>query len=74
MRAVAAHGSTADSLRVAILAALNLADELVLAESRLKNLSGAEQSHRSRAHSLAGLLDQVLDGEFIENVPIRKIR
>ncbi len=29
MRAVAAQGKTADSLRVAVLAALNLADELV---------------------------------------------
>ena len=29
MRAVSAHGATVDSLRVAVLAALNLADELV---------------------------------------------
>ena len=31
MRAVAAHGRTVDSLRVAVLAALNLADELTQA-------------------------------------------
>ena len=30
MRAVAAHGSTADSLRVAVLAALNLADAVTI--------------------------------------------
>ena len=32
MRAVAAQGKTADSLRVAVLAALNLADELSRAD------------------------------------------
>ncbi len=72
MRAVAAHGSTVDSLRVAILAALNLADDLVIAQNRCKDLSGVEQSHRTRAHSLAGLLDTVLDGGLIEDVPVRK--
>jgi cell division protein ZapA (FtsZ GTPase activity inhibitor) len=34
MRAVAAQGRTVDSLRVAVLAALNLADELALNASR----------------------------------------
>ncbi len=62
MRAVASHGSTVDSLRVAVLAALNIADELALAESRLHALAGAEESNRSRAHSLAGLMDEVLQG------------
>jgi cell division protein ZapA (FtsZ GTPase activity inhibitor) len=40
MRAVAAVGRTADSLRVAVLAALNLADELARAEERLRKLEG----------------------------------
>ncbi len=61
MRAVASHGTTVDSLRVAVLAALNVADELLTAESRLGALTGAEQSQRSRAHSLNGLLDEVLE-------------
>ncbi len=61
MRAVAAHGATVDSLRVAVLAALNIADELHLAQEKLEALSGAEQTKRSRAHSLTGLLDAVLD-------------
>jgi cell division protein ZapA len=52
MRAVSAHGRTVDSLRVAVLAALNLADELTQA-------SGAEPGH-ARAVSLHGLLDEVL--------------
>jgi cell division protein ZapA len=40
MRAVASTGRTADSLRVAVLAALNLADELARAEDRLRRLEG----------------------------------
>jgi cell division protein ZapA len=68
MRAVASNGRTADSLRVAVLAALNLADELARAEERLHNLEGgldvAESAQiRIRATNLAGLLDQVLAEE-----------
>ena len=61
MRAVASHGTTVDSLRVAVLAALNIADELMTAQARLDTLTGAEESKRSRAHSLTGLLDEVLE-------------
>lgn len=61
MRAVAAHGATVDSLRVAVLAALNIADELQVAHAKLDAQSGAEQTKRSRAHSLTGLLDEVLE-------------
>ena len=61
MRAVASHGTTVDSLRVAVLAALNIADELQLAATRLEALSGAEEAHRSRAHSLTGILDEVME-------------
>ena len=61
MRAVAAHGCTVDSLRVAVLAALNLADELSQA---LGKTAGAEvRSARARAANLRGLLDQVLEDE-----------
>ena len=63
MRAVAAHGATVDSLRVAVLAALNIADELLVAHSRMEALEGAGQRERSRAHSLNGLLDSVLTEE-----------
>jgi cell division protein ZapA len=67
MRAVASHGKTVDSLRVAVLAALNIADELVTAEEQLHalngNLSAAQRSIRSRAHSLTGLLDSVLEDD-----------
>ncbi len=57
MRAVAAQGHTVDSLRVAVLAALNLADELSLSAS-----ADAHQGH-ARAASLRGLLDEVLEEE-----------
>jgi cell division protein ZapA len=65
MRAVAAHGSTVDSLRVAVLAALNIADELLSARARYDALSGSmgrtQDSMRSRAGTLAGMLDEVLE-------------
>ena len=41
MRAVAAQGRTVDSLRVAVLAALNLADELARLEERYAAVTGA---------------------------------
>jgi cell division protein ZapA len=57
MRAVAAQGRTVDSLRVAVLAALNLADELSQA-------IGADPVRgRARAANLRGLLDEVLETE-----------
>jgi cell division protein ZapA len=66
MRAVASTGRTADSLRVAVLAALNLADELARAEDRLCRLEGTldvaeSASLHIRAANLRGLLDTVLE-------------
>ena len=61
MRAVAAQGRTVDSLRVAVLAALNLADELSLTQ---KSTDGAKLGH-VRAAALRGLLDEVLIEEQI---------
>lgn len=70
MRAVSSHGATVDSLRVAVLAALNLADELVTLRGRYEALSSsveasrqtaAQSMVRSRAGSLMGMLDEVLD-------------
>ncbi len=58
MRAVAAQGRTVDSLRVAVLAALNLADELSQA-------AGADASMgHARAANLRGLLDEVLEEDL----------
>lgn len=65
MRAVASLGSTVDSLRVAVLAALNIADELLAARKRYDVLAGSidqtESNVRSRAGTLAGMLDEVLE-------------
>ncbi len=58
MRAVAAQGRTVDSLRVAVLAALNLADELSQAQGG-ESGAAARVGH-ARAASLRGLLDEVL--------------
>jgi len=67
MRAVASHGKTVDSLRVAVLAAVNIADELVTLEQRYSALTGTSDETRNalrnRAHSLTGLLDSVLSEE-----------
>jgi cell division protein ZapA len=58
MRSVAARSATADSLRVAVLAALNLADELTLLRERASK-SGIDE----RTSQLHGLLDSVLADE-----------
>ncbi|MGB6691617.1 MAG: cell division protein ZapA [Terracidiphilus sp.] len=57
MRAVAAQGRTVDSLRVAVLAALNLADEL---SEAVRNLGADWKSVHERAANLRVLLDEVL--------------
>lgn len=65
MRAVSAHGATVDSLRVAVLAALNIADELLTLRARYDSLAGsvsqAQSAVRTRTGSLAGMLDEVLE-------------
>ena len=64
MRAVSQHGGTVDSLRVAVLAALNIADELTSLRKSYNELTGRQQSSESalrhRAESLSGMLDEVL--------------
>jgi cell division protein ZapA len=64
MRAVSAHGATVDSLRVAVLAALNIADELTELRERhrtlLETLDTAETASRTRASSLSNMLDEAL--------------
>jgi cell division protein ZapA len=68
MRAVSAHGATVDSLRVAVLAALNIADELAAANARYDSLlstlstqqASMQTSVQSRTGSLLGMLDDVL--------------
>jgi cell division protein ZapA len=61
MRAVAATGSTVDSLRVAVLAALNISDELLNLRARYDALAGSVGRNEDNVRSLAGMLDEVLE-------------
>ncbi len=76
MRAVSANGNTVDSLRVAVLAALNIADELLRLQEHTRVLRGSvsesQTTLRSRANSLSGLLDSILDPEnrYHDRVPV----
>ena len=58
MRAVAVATNTIDTVRLAVLAALNIADEYHLLKR--KQESGATD-YQKRAHLLADALDEVLD-------------
>lgn len=63
MRAVAQHGTTVDSLRVAVLAALNIADELVTLQQQRDALAGnVARNIKSRTETLAEMLDAALEG------------
>ncbi len=58
MRLVAEQTSTVDSLRLAVLAALNIADEYHLLKRKLEN--GGINDYAARAQRLAGALDELL--------------
>jgi cell division protein ZapA len=57
MRAVAAQTATVDSQRLAVLAALNIADEYHVLKRKYDAI--ANDLH-ARTHSLSGMLDEVL--------------
>lgn len=59
MRSVAEQTSTVDSLRVAVLAALNIADEYHILKKKYDLLAG---EYNRRAGALAGALDEVIEG------------
>ena len=58
MRAVAEATNTIDTVRLAVLAALNIADEYHLLKKKQDN--GATD-YQKRAHQLSNALDQVLE-------------
>ena len=74
MRAVSAHGATVDSLRVAVLAALNIADELTELRARhhelLRSLDNSENAARRRANSLSSMLDEALSDDFRDRIAV----
>jgi cell division protein ZapA len=57
MRTVAEQTQTVDSLRLAVLAALNIADEYHLLKKKYDSIA---QDYRLNADRLAGALDEVL--------------
>ncbi len=59
MRSVAEQTSTIDSLRLAVLAAINIADEYHILKKKYDLLAG---EFNRRAGALAGALDEVLEG------------
>lgn len=58
IRAVAQQTNTVDSVRLAVLAAINIADELHIV---MRKQESAATDYRSRAEHLAGALDAVLE-------------
>jgi cell division protein ZapA len=58
MRAVAKQTQTVDTVRLAVLAALNIADEYHLLK---RNLDGGAVEYLKRAHNLSDALDEVLE-------------
>ena len=58
MRAVAEATNTIDTVRLAVLAALNIADEYHLLKKRQER---GTTDYQKRAHLLADALDEVLD-------------
>ena len=57
MRLIGQQASTVDSLRLAVLAALNIADELHVLRRKYDGIAG---DYNARAGQLAGALDEVL--------------
>lgn len=58
MRQVASQTATVDSLRLAVLAALNIADELHMIRNKYDNVAG---EYTQRASHLQSALDSALD-------------
>jgi cell division protein ZapA len=58
MRVISQQASTVDSLRVAVLAALNIADEYLVLKRRYDSIAS---DYQSRADQLSGALDEVLE-------------
>ena len=58
MRTVAQQTQTVDSLRLAVLAALNIADEFHVLKRKYDAIAG---DYREKADHLSGALDEVLD-------------
>jgi cell division protein ZapA len=58
MRLISQQAATVESLKVAVLAALNIADELHVLKRRYESLA---QDYTTRTEHLSGALDEVLE-------------
>ena len=58
MRIISQQAATVDSLRVAVLAALNIADEYLMLKRKYDSIAN---DYHVRAEQLAGALDEVLE-------------
>lgn len=58
MRLIAQQASTVDSLRVSVLAALNIADEYLMLK---RKFDAIDSDYHARAEQLSGALDEVLE-------------
>jgi len=58
MRIISQQASTVDSLRVAVLAALNIADEYLVLKSKYDSIAS---DYHARAEQLSGALDEALE-------------
>ncbi len=63
MRAISQHASTVDALRVAVLAALNLADEYCQLQHRYEGVAG---DYDSRASELGSALETAMEEALAE--------
>ena len=61
MRAVAQHTSTVDSLRVAVLAALNIADEYYQLRRKYEGIENEYSRHTTHVRALDMALDMAID-------------
>ena len=59
IRTIAQQTKTVDSVRLAVLAAINIADELHILKRNYEHVSS---DYRARTEGLSGALDAVLDG------------
>lgn len=60
MRAVSEQTATVDSVRLAVLAALNIADEYHLLKRRVET-PAVNSEYKQRAHQLVHALDEILE-------------
>ena len=58
MRLISQQASTVDSLRLAVLAALNIADEYLILKRKYDSIAS---DYHARAEHLSGALDEVLE-------------